>query len=182
MFSFWWLKVKFLITIISESSHWKLFSWSYSYKEGFLLNDVLTIKVLFFIWHFQTQRKFSLVPSRSQIYLFDQIKRSEVQVTGSCRRVLTSMRDHAQVRPDDLHVDPLLLVADDHCSPQTTRRIPLLLSLTWEALGGGHRCVIWGPAGVSLSTTQNLTSFPSTAFLISEKTFLYIQNQRLLKY
>lgn len=57
--------------------------------------------------------------------------------------LLTSMCHHPQVRPDDLHVNPLLLVADDHRSPQAARGVPLLLALTWEALCRGHRSVIW---------------------------------------
>lgn len=56
---------------------------------------------------------------------------------------LTSVCDHPQVRSDDLHVDPLLLVANDHRSPQTTGRVSLLFAFTWETLSSGHRSVIW---------------------------------------
>ncbi len=50
------------------------------------------------------------------------------------------MRDDTQVRPDDLHVYPVLLISDDHRPPQTARTVALLAART---LRTGHRSVVW---------------------------------------
>lgn len=53
------------------------------------------------------------------------------------------MCDSPQVRPDDLHVDPLLLITDNHGPPQSTRRVSLFFTFSWKTFGRGHGCVIW---------------------------------------
>ena len=60
----------------------------------------------------------------------------------------TSMGDDAQVGSDDLHVDPVLLLPDDHRPPETpVGAHPLVVHLPWAIrggrLGGGHRRVVW---------------------------------------
>lgn len=43
---------------------------------------------------------------------------------------LTSMCDYPQVRSDNLHVNTMLLLSDDHCSPQTAAvGVPIFICL-----------------------------------------------------
>jgi len=58
------------------------------------------------------------------------------------------MGDDAEVGPDDLHVDAVLLLPDDHRPPQTpVSAHPLVVHVPGAAGGGrfgrGHRCVVW---------------------------------------
>lgn len=62
--------------------------------------------------------------------------------------ILTPMGDDAEVWPDDLHVDAVLLLPNDHRPPQapvTPRPIStiLLFSVTRPRFGVGHWRVIW---------------------------------------
>lgn len=62
--------------------------------------------------------------------------------------ILTPMGDDAEIRPDDLHVNTVLLLPDDHGPPQapvTPRPIStvFLLSVTRLRFGDGHRRIIW---------------------------------------
>ncbi len=63
----------------------------------------------------------------------------DIHINMSSYAGLTSMRDHAQVRPDDPHVYPVLLVSEDHRPPQTPRSVALLAART---LRTGHRSVV----------------------------------------
>lgn len=69
-------------------------------------------------------------------------KRAEAEELA---REPTSVRDDAHVRPDDLHVDAMLLLSDDDRSPQPA--VPTVLPRDPRPLSGrfgrGHWCVVW---------------------------------------